>query len=200
MRNNDEMMTVNTCTHCLFYTGEIDSYTPECNCPLTKVNQTSDAEIQQIDFSLAQDHLAQKAKRMNRRRADKKHAKKAVKSLAITNAKLNRLPTSAAADDFVVANKKCYNTSKEAKYSYITNIQIPSSTLLSMHLVCNIDYLIHHLWVGSEKEYMDALNRLETAKQYGGNVVGLHREENVLHLTIGFLSKTALSEFLWKTA
>lgn len=232
------MMNSNYCVGC-FFAGTPDGYMPECNC-CRKDNaiigsvENNEAAVDMLEYvdellpntkqyDTRQD--AKKARRMQRRIAAKKYAKKAPKSLAIVNAKLNRLPFSASCTDFEVATKKCHNADKTSVYSYQTSItlafpEIPIGTSWG-HGKGKLIYIISG-WKYNKKASAemkvacsDALRILETVFDYHGELVGLHCERcdrdddgkkinaadvDVLQIKIGFSDKVSLAEFIRKTA
>lgn len=152
-----------------------------------------------------------KARRMQRRIDTKKYAKKAPNSLAIVNAKLDRLQASATKPtDFTAANKKCFNASKKAVYSYQTSItlafpKIPKETSFGRYM----DTLCFTIsgWKAAKDVSLEmkiacknACDILKEAIAANGQLVGLHRKDNVLQVKIGFRDKTSKLDFIRKTA
>ena len=220
-------MMMNYCVGCSL-TGTPEEF-PECNrC----IGKEALAEKTAVDYAEYVDELkhdtrqdAKKARRMQRRIAAKKHAKKAPKSLAIVNAKLNRLPSSVSSADLEFAIKKCYNADKTAVYSYHTSIalafpEIPKGT--SWGRGKGKLYYIVSEWKNNKKASAemkvacsDAIRILDTVFDCHGELVGLHCERcdrdddgkkrnvadvDVLQIKIGFSDKVSLSEFIRKTA
>lgn len=205
------MMNSNYCVGC-FFAGTPDGYMPECNC-CRKDNaiigsvENNEAAVDMLDYV---DELlpntkqydtrqnARKTRRMQRRIAAKKYAKKAPKSLAIVNAKLDRVPVSASSDDLAVAIKKCFNADKKAIYAYHTSIFIELEELpKNFRFGRSLASLIFKIFDWAESA---DINVLEAALSNDGQLVGLHREGNVLCLTIGFRDKASRLDFIRKTA
>lgn len=220
------MNNSNYCVGCLF-NGTVDGNESECcNChkkdaAIIASIEKNKAAVKMLDYvdnllpdtkqydTIRQDK--KKARRMQRRIADKKYSKKAPKNLAITTAKLNRLSVGSSSDDFEVANKKCFNAAKKAVYSYHTSIalafpEIPKGSSFGSNM--DTLYLTISKWknakdVSPEMETAcdDALRILKMANSdYDVNLVGLHREGNILHLTIGFHDKISMLDFIHKKA
>lgn len=220
------MNNSNYCVGCRF-AGTVDGYEPECNC-CKKKDTTIIASIENNEAAVNMfDHVDEllpdtkqcdtthqdkrKARRMQRRIAAKKYARKAPERLAITNAKLNRLPVSASFDDLNVADKKCFNADKKAVHSYQTSIalvfpKIPEGSSFGGNI--SALSLTIYKWkdakdVSPEMKTAcdDALSILKTvASDYDGQIVGLHREGNVLQIKIGFRDKVSMLDFIRKTA
>lgn len=215
------MQNVNCCEGC-FYAGVTNGYKPECNCArAAKYKETeilvSMGLIDDIDDLLpdTKQHDTyqddKKTRRMQRRIAAKKHARKAPKTLAVVNAKYNRIPQTANLDAFDVAGKKIFNAEKNAAYIYRAPIiklefpEIPKESSFGK----SIDTLINRLSAWKNKDDSstemkiaceNAIKYLNTVSSYDSQMVGLHREDNVLYLTVGFRDKISLLDFLQKTA
>lgn len=219
------MQNVNCCEGC-FYAGVTNGYKPECNCArAARYKETEKSVptelIDNIDELLPDTNqhdtyqydrkARQMPRRMQHRIAAKKHAKKAPKTLAVVNAKYNRIPTTATLDAFDAAGKKIFNAEKNAAYIYRAPIiklefpKIPKESSFGK----SIDTLINRLSTWKNKDDSstemkiaceNAIKYLNTVSSYDSKVVGLHREANVLYLTVGFREKISLLDFLQKTA
>lgn len=207
------MINSNYCVGCCF-AGTVDGYEPECNC-CCKKDAAIIASIENNEVAVNMfDHVDEllpdtkqcdtthqdkkKARRMQRRIAAKKYARKAPERLAITNAKLDRLPVSASSDDFAVANKKCFNAEKKAICAYQTTIFIEFAELpKNFKFAKSLYSLIFRISSLAEPSDIEVL---QTAISNDGQLVGLHREGNVLQIKIGFRDKVSMSDFIHKTA
>lgn len=215
------MQNVNCCEGC-FYAGVTNGYKPECNCArATKYKETEKSVptelIDDIDELLPDTNQHdtyqddKKTRRMQRRIAAKKYAKNAPKTLAVVNAKYNRIPSTALLDSFDAAGKKIFNAEKNAAHIYRAPIiklefpEIPKETLFGN----SIYSLLYRLsdWKTKDDSTTEmkiacetAIDYLNTASRYDAQVVGLHREGNILHLTLGFREKISMLDFLQKTA
>lgn len=220
----NNMQNVNCCEGC-FYNGVTDGYKPEC-CNCRKVAEYMKAKVDTDSMDDVLEHVDEllpdteqhdtyqddkKTRRMQRRIAAKKYAKKAPKTLAVVNAKYNRIPLTAISDAFDLVGKKVFNAEKNAAYSHRAPIiklefpEIPKESSFGQ----SINTLIHRLsiWKNEDDSSTEmkiacenAIKYLNTVSSYDSQVVGLHREDNVLYLTVGFRDKISLLDFLQKTA
>lgn len=206
---------LNSCTGCSF-AGFVGGYEPECNCSKKAAIMAENSEVtaDMVDDLLPGTeelyHTHQDAKncRMHRRIAAKKHNRKAPKALTIVKAKYNRLSESASSDDIEVATKKRSNATKKAVSRYEISIslgfpKIPKGTSFG----CSINALASTIsrWKNNNASYEmeiacnNASSILEVASRYNGQLVGLHRECDVLQIKIGFLNEVSKSNFILKT-
>lgn len=222
------MKTMNNyCVGCHF-AGTVDGYEPECNCckkdaaiiASIENNEAAAYMLAHVDELLHDTnqydttHLNnKKARRMQRRIAAKKYARKAPKRLTIVNAKLDRLPANATSDDLDVVIKKCFNADKKAFYAYQTVISIELTELpKNFRFGRSLASLIYNI---SDRAESTDINILETAASNDGQLVGLHCERcerdddgkkrndddvDVLHVKIGFRDKVSMLDFIRKTA
>lgn len=212
------MQNVNCCEGC-FYAGVTNGYKPECKCArAAKYKETEESVPTELIDELLPDTEQhdtyqddKKTRRMQRRIAAKKYAKKAPKTLAVVTAKYNRIPTTALLDSFDAAGKKVFHAEKNVAYSYRAPIirlefpEIPKKSSFGQSIYTLINRL--SVWKNDDDSSTEmkiacenAIKYLNTVSSYDSQMVGLHREDNVLYLTVGFREKISLLDFLQKTA
>lgn len=221
------MINSNYCVGCRF-AGTVGGYEPECNCckkdaAIIASIESNEAAVDMLEYvdELLPDtkqcnttrQNKRKARRMQRRIAAKKYARKVPERLTIVNAKLDRLPANASSDDLDVAIKKCFNADKKAIYGYQTVISIELAELpKNFKFGQGLEALILRI---SNLDASADINILETAMSNDGQLVGLHCERcerdddgkkrnddavDVLHVKIGFRDKVSLLDFIRRTA
>lgn len=186
--------------------GAIYDFKPECNCSEALMSNAATAVGRKKLFldnhkSSSRNHYLSKCKA---------NEKAAAKSMPIVASKHKRAPQATLAHD--IANKKCGNVSKTAKYRYHSKLTISFPEIVGKHYgklsIANListfnDWAVmarrdkkHELVLACE----NAIKELDNVGQYHGEITGLHRDDSTLHLTIGFREKLNMSEYIYKKA
>lgn len=159
----------------------------------------------------------------HRRRHKSIVAKKNLKILPIVCAKSNRLPDKAFDEEVSAINKKLASVYDSAKFRHHTTLafvfpEIPKRTYGKhvRHIVSTFRSWIAYaeeeclrISVDDDKKKRlkdlanackKAIKQLERVASYDGEVIGLHREEDTLYVTVGFRDKVSLSNFKGRLA
>lgn len=209
-------MTKFNCTGC-FFAGVKDGYRPECNCKRKEeiieleqeakeltVSDDIDISFPEEDDDLAisfptKDRSVANYRRRNKRRV----AKNNLKILPIVCAKSNRLSAKAFDDEVSAINKKLSSAYGNAKFRHQTTLslvfpEIPKRTY-GRHVHHIVSTFYSWMQYAETQALVDAckkaIEQLERAENYGGEVIALHREDDTLHVTVGFRDKVSLSNF-----
>lgn len=215
------MQNVSCCEGC-FYAGVPNGYRPECSCETREIIEAeSQIKEQDLCYNYTEETLSSfssvsqtgkdRATAIQRRANRAKAVKRTAKNLPIVESKLNKLPSNASGKDFSIADKKVANVAGIAKPRYQAALILPFPEIpKSRYGKCSIFRLIDRLksWE-RDAESPDpekrndklalackkAIKMLNTATLYDGELCSLHREGNDLHIKLGFLNKTSLSNF-----
>ncbi len=208
------MMKFN-CTGC-FFAGVTGGYRPECNNCKRKeeiIELEQEAKglsvYDDIDISFPEDFPIKNRFAANRRRRHKsKAAKKNLKTLPIVCAKSNRISSKAFDEEVSAINKKLSNAYDSAKFRHRITLsfvfpEIPKRTY-GRHVKHIVSTFYGWMKYAKSKDMVlaceKAIQQLEKVASYDGEVIGLHREENTLHVTVGFRDKVSLSNFKGRLA
>ena len=195
------------CTGCLYY-GMFDGAEPECNCHKRDVadsglSKKSDSE--ELDSANCKSRFSS----VSRRDRSVQKQKKANQTLSILESKSSRCD-SLSDDEQNRINKKLKNATKKAKRNYqtILTLTFPASfgkKVNGKNIKSLISLFSDKMWekkdiTPEEREMLsaacdNAINTLETALQFNGELVAFFKEGNVLTLTVGFYTKKNLSDF-----
>ncbi len=213
-------MTKFNCTGC-FFAGVKDGYRPECNCKrkeeIIELEQEAKglSVYDDIDISFPEEDdnfsIKDRSAANHRRRHKSKVAKKNLKTLSIVCAKSNRLSDKVFDEEVSAINKKLSSAYNSAKFRHQTTLslvfpEIPERTYGRhvSHIVSTFKSWIAYAKKKNLKDLADtceeAIQQLEKVASYDGEVLGLHREENTLHVTVGFRDKVSLSNFKGRLA
>lgn len=212
------MQNVSCCEGC-FYAGVPNGYRPECSCEVKEIIETKsqiEDEEQDLYFDYTEKTLSSLFDKDREtplyRRANKaKSVNRAVKALSIVESKYARLPQKPTDQEVSAATRKISNVAKIAKPRYQMSLLLSFPKIPETHYDSrSIFRLIARLesWKrnaespDSERKNDElalackkAIKMLNTATLYDGVLCSLHREENDLHIKIGFLDKASLSNF-----
>ena len=211
------MKDFNYCVGCPLLNGTIDEL-PECNSCVGKIvlaeslsakaMPTAYADVDKLlptKEQFASTLNARKFRHMQRHIYTKKHIKRAPKILAITTANFHHISSSASSDDIYAASKKCNNAYKKVAYSYKSTISLAFPKIpTGAPLGSNLNVLCHTIseWAKNKDTTVDmknacihAVNILQIVIAHDGLLVGLYRNDNVLHIKVGFYDKTSMAEF-----
>ncbi len=159
----------------------------------------------------------------HRRRHKSKVAKKNLKTLSIVCAKSNRLSDKAFDEEVSAINKKLSSAYNSAKFRHQTTLSLVFPEIPKRTYGRHVQHIISTFrsWIAyTEEECLrasvddsrkkrlkdlantceKAIQQLEKVASYDGEVLGLHREENTLHVTVGFRDKVSLSNFKGRLA
>lgn len=208
------MQNVSYCEGC-FYAGVQGGYRPECNCKKKEaiqelMNEETGMRLVFESFDITTQRVSisskDRATSIQRRRNKAKKIRRNVKTLPIVNSKLDKLPTNAFDEEFVVVSKKLDNVTGITKFRYRTTLILCFPEITEKHYGKHIHHLISLFRRWQSTAYADknakmahacedAITTLAMVSSYGGEASALHREGNALHITVGFMDKTSLSNF-----
>lgn len=159
----------------------------------------------------------------HRRRHKSKVIKKNLRILPIVCAKSNRLSDKACGEEVSAINKKLAGAYDSAKFRYHTTLafvfpEIPKRTYGRhvSHIISTFRSWITYAEKECSRDSVDdskkkglkdlvnackkAIKQLEQVASYDGEVIGLHREEDTLYVTVGFRDKISLFNFKGRLA
>lgn len=215
------MMKFN-CTGC-FFAGVTDGYRPECNNCKRKeeiIELEQEAKglsvYDDIDISFPEEDddvdisfpTKDRSAANHRRRHKSIMAKKNLKILPIVCAKSNRLSDKAFDEEVSAMNKKLASVYDSAKFRHHSTLafvfpEIPKRTY-GRHVQNIVSTFYGWMKYAKSKDMIlaceKAIQQLERVVNYDGEVIGLHREEDTLYVTVGFRDKVSLSNFKGRLA
>ena len=210
------MQNVFSCEGC-FFTGKKDGYRPECNC---KIKEEFEHEANELPSSfdcdslyleeapsLEKDRYTSFRRRVNRA----KSVRKRTQVLPIVQAKSDRLPANASDEQISFLNHKLSNTYESAKFRHQIKLslsfpEIPGNRYgrHNVHLISTFRRWERNANFKGNSSLAtacrNAVEVLELVSRYDGETIALHREETILHVTVGFRDKYSLSNFKEKLA
>lgn len=209
------MKEMNLCNGC-FYAGTTDGFKPECVCKAQSeyveareeaieeqlFHQSKYIEVQEEDkeknvfYKPKTSYQRHIERRRNRRKANTK----AIEARVKVEGKYKKLPANAKWEDILRIDKKCKKVEKKAKRNkQITITLFIPETIGKMKDGSGGSIAKLKSWMkrtpAIATECQEAIKTLELAKNCDGEIVAAFRREQELHLTIGFYSKKALSNF-----
>lgn len=217
------MQNVSCCEGC-FYAGKVDGYRPECNCKYKEtIDDTMELASKEslmdaipfvsdltssplCDETTMPASQVKKATSRQRRINKAKCVKRNARTLPIVLSKLDNLPSGASHEDFLIADRKVVHVSKTVKFRYQMLLVFSFPEIPEKQYGKTIYHLIDKLrcWQRDKDLNTDsnmvlacknAVETLNTAITYGGELCSLHRKGNDMHITVGFLDKASLSNF-----
>ncbi len=209
------MKEMNLCNGC-FYAGTENGFKPECNCKCREKYEEVEKQQEGTRTKCSNAVKTDSQRRLERRINRKKSNKRASNAIVFANAKCKRLMDTANNSIAKRQEKRYKNTVKKAKRNKQVTVAISlpvSIARVKGRCIYKLETLFSNWKENPETavvegtklppkmvkkmkaECKEALNMLEVARSFNGEVVSLHKKENEIHMTMGFYTKKDLSNF-----